>query len=175
LGGLAGAILTDPRRRFRVRAVTRKPDPPAAQRRARASAEILAADIGHCALGIFTRGTELVGKSIGIAGEHLTGAQMAEQLSLALGEPMLHDALSPAQYRALGFPGADDLGNMFQFKRGFEHAYCAARSVACARELHPQLRTIAEWLAGEPWTAAAHRGSGGARRVNGRRALRPAR
>jgi len=108
---------------------------------------IAAADIGGCAFGIFARGTELVGKSIGIAGEHLTGAQMTEQLSLALGEPVVHDALSPAQYRALGFPGADDLGNMFQFKRDFEHAYCASRSVSCARELNPRLQTFAAWLA----------------------------
>jgi uncharacterized protein YbjT (DUF2867 family) len=108
---------------------------------------IAADDIGRCAFGIFTRGPELVGKSIGIAGEHLTGAQMAEQLSLALGEPVAHEALSPAQYGALGFPGAEDLANMFQFKRVFEHDYCASRSIACARELNPQLQTFAAWLA----------------------------
>ena len=108
---------------------------------------IAAADIGACAFGIFARGEELVGKSIGIAGEHLTGAQMAEQLALALGEPVSHAALTPAQYAALGFPGADDLANMFQFKRDFERRYCAARSVECARELHPGLRTFAAWLA----------------------------
>ena len=108
---------------------------------------IAAADVGACAYGIFTRGAELVGKSVGIAGEHLTGAQMAEQLSLALGEPVAHAAWSPAEYAALGFPGADDLANMFQFKRDFEHSYCAARSVACARELHPGLQTFAAWLA----------------------------
>ena len=44
---------------------------------------IAAADIGACAFGIFARGEELIGKSIGVAGEHLT-AQMAEQLALAL-------------------------------------------------------------------------------------------
>ena len=108
---------------------------------------IAAADIGPCAFGIFARGAELVGKSIGIAGEHLTGARMAEQLALALGEPVSHAALTPAQYAALGFPGADDLANMFQFKRDFEAAYCASRSVDCARTLHPGLRTFAAWLA----------------------------
>ena len=108
---------------------------------------IAAADIGPCAFGIFARGEELVGKSIGIAGEHLDGAQMAEQLALALGEPVDHVALTPPQYAALGFPGADDLANMFQFKRDFERTYCASRSVACARELHPQLRSFASWLA----------------------------
>jgi uncharacterized protein YbjT (DUF2867 family) len=107
---------------------------------------IAAEDIGHCVHGIFARGSGLVGKSVGIAGEHLTGAQMAEQLALALGEPVRHVAPTPRQYAALGFPGADDLANMFQFKTEFERAYRAARPVACARELYPGLQTFAGWL-----------------------------
>ena len=34
-------------------------------------------DIGKAALGIFKRGREFINKTVGIAGEHLTGAQMA--------------------------------------------------------------------------------------------------
>ena len=108
---------------------------------------IAAEDIGPCAFAIFVRERELVGKSIGIAGEHLTGAQMAEQLALTLGEPVVHADPSPDEYRARGFAGADDLANMFQFKRDFARSYCAARSVACSRELHPKLSTFAGWLA----------------------------
>ena len=108
---------------------------------------IAAADIGACAFGIFARGEELIGKSIGIAGEHLTGAQMAEQLAHALGEPVRHVALTPSQFAALGFPGADDLANMFQFKTEFEEMFCAARRVECSRELNPQLQSFAQWLA----------------------------
>src|SRR4030095_6213161 len=53
---------------------------------------IAAADIGKCALGIFSRGTEYVGKSVGIAGEHPTGAQMAAELGRGLGqEGVSHD------------------------------------------------------------------------------------
>ena len=108
---------------------------------------IAAADIGPCAFGIFARGEDLVGKSVGIAGEHLTGSQMAAQMSCALREAVTYDAVSTDAYRALGFPGADDLANMFAFKREFEHSYCASRSVACARELHPSLMDFATWLA----------------------------
>ena len=108
---------------------------------------IAADDIGLCAFGIFTRGEELIGKSIGVAGEHLTGAQMAEQLALALGEPVRHVALTPSQYAALGFPGADDLANMFQFQTEFEDMFCAARRVECSRELNPHLLSFAQWLA----------------------------
>jgi uncharacterized protein YbjT (DUF2867 family) len=128
---------------------------------------IAAEDIGACALAIFARGAEMIGKSIGIAGEHLSGAQMAEQLSLALGEPVAHVDLSPREYSALGFPGAEDLANMFQFKTEFERSYCAARNPACTRELHPGLQTFARWLARnkdrlpiEPRRAEATAGAG---------------
>jgi uncharacterized protein YbjT (DUF2867 family) len=108
---------------------------------------IAAADIGACALAVFARGEEMLGKSIGIAGEHLSGAQMAEQLSLALGEFVQHIDMLPREYAALGFPGAEDLANMFQFKTEFERRYCESRSVACTRELYPAVQTFAHWLA----------------------------
>ena len=109
---------------------------------------IAAADIGPCAFGIFARGGDLVGKSVGVAGEHLTGAEMAGHLSRALGEPVTYEAMSADAYRALGFPGADDLAHMFALKQEFEHSYCASRSVACARALHPALMDFEAWLAG---------------------------
>jgi uncharacterized protein YbjT (DUF2867 family) len=107
---------------------------------------IAAEDIGRCAYGVFKR-PELIGRTVGIAGEHLTGAQMAAELSRALGREVVHGAITPEAYRALGFPGADDLGNMFQFKAEFEKEYCAARDVAFSRSLNPSLQTFSRWLA----------------------------
>ena len=46
----------------------------------------------------------------------------------------------------MGFPGADDLGNMFQFKRDFEQRFRALRDVEAARRLFPQLQTFEQWL-----------------------------
>jgi len=108
---------------------------------------IAAGDIGGCALGIFRKGNDLVGKTVGIAGEHLTGAQMAASLSKALGQPVRYDSISHDAYRKLGFPGADDLGNMFQYKCEFEKEYCAARNLDVSRALNPALRTFDQWLA----------------------------
>ena len=108
---------------------------------------IAAEDIGRCAYGVFKRGPELVGKTVGIAGEHLTGAQMAAALTKALGQDVVHSAVTPEVYRGFGFPGADDLGNMFQFKAEFEKEYCAARDLGFSRSLNPQLQTFAQWLA----------------------------
>jgi len=108
---------------------------------------IAAADIGRCALGIFRDPERFIGETVGIAGEHLTGGEMAQALSLALDEAVLYNAISPDEYRALGFPGAADLGNMFQFKRDFNDYYCGARNVAFSRALNPDLRTFDAWLA----------------------------
>src|SRR5688572_23640595 len=106
-----------------------------------------AADIGKCAYAIFKRGGEFIGKTVGIAGEHLTGRQMADALTRALGRPVAHHAMAPADYRSLGFPGADDLGNMFQFNRDFSDDFCAARSLEFSRSLNPALQTFESWLA----------------------------
>ncbi len=107
---------------------------------------IAAADIGRCAFGFFKRGAEFIGKSVGIAGEHLTGAQMAAALGKALGREVVYNAVTPEAYRGFGFPGAEDLGNMFQFKRDFERDYCGLRDLAASRSLNPQLQTFETWL-----------------------------
>jgi len=107
---------------------------------------IASEDIGRCAYGIFKGGSEYIGRTVGIAGEHLTGTQMAEQLGAALGREVVYNSVTPAQYRAFGFPGAEDLGNMFQFKHDFEDYFCGARDPAVARRLNPALQTFAQWL-----------------------------
>jgi uncharacterized protein YbjT (DUF2867 family) len=108
---------------------------------------IAAADIGKCAYGIFNRGRDYIGKTVGIAGDHLTGAQMASSMARVLGREIRYNAITPEAYRALGFPGADDLGNMFQYYRDFEQAFCGARDVRESRKLNPELQSFDEWLA----------------------------
>jgi len=108
---------------------------------------IAAEDIGRAAYGIFREGTGLVGQRIGIAGGKLTGEEMAAGLTAALGEPVLYNPVPPEVYRGFGFPGADDLGNMFQFKHDFEADFTGARDVERTRRLNPKLQSYEEWLA----------------------------
>ncbi len=103
-------------------------------------------DIGKCAYGIFKKGRELVGKTVGVAGEHLTGTQMASALSKALGKEIRYNDVPPEVYRSFGFPGAEDMGNMFQFKRDFESIYTGARSLQFSRSVNPELQTFEQWL-----------------------------
>ena len=107
---------------------------------------IAAEDIGKCAYGIFKKGEALFGKTVAITGEHLSGAEMAKALSHALEQEVKYNAVPPAVFRSFGFPGADDLGNMFQYKHDFEKEFCAPRDVAFSKELNPELQSFATFL-----------------------------
>jgi uncharacterized protein YbjT (DUF2867 family) len=107
---------------------------------------IAAADIGKCALGIFKAGNKYIGKLIGIAGEHLTGAQFAEAFSRVLGKEVIYNSVTPEVYRSFDFPGADDMGNMFQFKRDFENDYTKSRDIELSRSLNPSLLSFNDFL-----------------------------
>jgi hypothetical protein len=126
---------------------------------------IASGDIGECAYAIFRKRREFIGKTVGIAGDHLTGGQMAAEMTKVLGVEILYNAVSPEVYRGFAFPGAEDLGNMFQFKRDFESVFCGARSVEFSRTLNPSMQTFEAWLAkngGEiPIEIGSRRASGG--------------
>ena len=107
---------------------------------------IAAEDIGKCAYGIFRDGGRYIGKTVGIAGGHPTGSEMAAAFSKVLGQAVLYNAVPPDVYRSFGFPGADDLGNMFQFKHDFNDYYCGARDLDFSRALNPELQTFEIWL-----------------------------
>ena len=107
---------------------------------------IAAEDIGRCAYGIFKSGGKYIGKTVGIAGEHLTGEEMASALTDALGRTVRYSDVPPGVYRQFGFPGAKDLGNMYQFYQEFNDAVVGARDVEFARELNPSLQSFAAWL-----------------------------
>ena len=84
-----------------------------------------AEDVGRCAYGIFKAGRAMIGKTIGVAGEHLSGRQLAAGLSRALGEPVDYISLEPQQYN---------------------DAYRAARDVNATRALNPSLQRFDDWL-----------------------------
>ena len=108
---------------------------------------IAAEDIGRAAYGIFKKGPELIDKTVAIVGEHLSGEEMAAALGKALGFEVHYNAVTPEAYRGFGFPGAEDLGNMFQFKRDFNDYYCGIRKIDETRALNPALQSFADWLA----------------------------
>lgn len=107
---------------------------------------IAAADIGKSAFGIFKKGNEFIGKTVGISGGHLTGKQMADSFTKALGQEVVYNAVPFDVFRSFGFPGADDLGNMFQFKHDFEDYFCGVRSIDFSKSINPSLQSFDQWL-----------------------------
>ncbi|MGA5823739.1 NmrA/HSCARG family protein [Kitasatospora sp. NPDC094028] len=103
-------------------------------------------DIGRTALAILKRGTDLIGATVSIAGEHLTLTDMAKAITEALGEPVQYLPMTPDAYRELDFPGADEAGNMFQYYAECEEHFTHARDLDAARELNPLLQDFATWL-----------------------------
>jgi uncharacterized protein YbjT (DUF2867 family) len=108
---------------------------------------IAAEDIGWATYGIFVGGPSTVGARIGIAGESLSGDEMAEKMSRALNRKVQFYNVPFDAYRGLGFPGAEDLGNMFQFHDILGDEFQRARDPLRTRALHPGVLDFDAWLA----------------------------
>jgi len=116
---------------------------------------IAADDIGKCAYGIFKRGLAAVGKRFGIAGEVLSGEEMAAAFGRVLGREVKFYDIPFDVYRAFDFPGADDLGNMFHYQALHGDAFLDVRDVELARSLNPEMQDFATWLAAHASQLAA--------------------
>ena len=108
---------------------------------------IAAGDIGKCAYGIFCRGTSTVGQRFGVSGENLSGAELAGKMGSSLGQTVRFQDVPFDVYRGLGFPGAQDLGNMFQFQAIRGEAFQKDRDPLTSRALNPSLQSFDAWLA----------------------------
>jgi uncharacterized protein YbjT (DUF2867 family) len=110
-------------------------------------AGIAAEDIGKVAYGIFKAGKAYVDKTVGIASEFLTVTEMSEKLARAKGvSSIAHYDVSADDYRAFGFPGADEMGNMMQVYRDFETEVVGRRDPALARKLAGSILTFDQFL-----------------------------
>jgi len=116
---------------------------------------IAAQDIGRCAYAIFQDPARFVGETVGIAGEHTTGDQLAAGLSEVFGERVRYQPIPAEVFRALPFPGADLAANMFQFVAE-DNGYGSRRDVAFARSLNPALLGFTEWVAATRTRVRAH-------------------
>jgi len=110
-------------------------------------AGIAAEDIGKVAYGIFKAGSAYIGKTVGILGEALTIDEMGKTLSKVLGVgPIQYNAVEADAYRGFGFPGADEMGNMFQAYRDFANEMLANRSLAESKKLNPALQSFEQFV-----------------------------
>ena len=107
---------------------------------------IAAEDIGRCAYAVFRGGEEFLGKTIGIAGEHVTGERLAAGLARVWDEPVRYQSLPLEVFRSLPFPGIEVAANMFQYVAEVNDDYCRLRDVRLARRLNPSLLGFDAWV-----------------------------
>lgn len=101
-------------------------------------------DIGKAGAALLLKGPSV--KSAGIASAHLTGKDIVDVFSKITGKPCEYAPMTRKEYAALGFPGADDLANMFQFKHDFNDEFCRLRSLDKSKELIGELKDFSAWL-----------------------------
>lgn len=101
-------------------------------------------DVGSIVSVIFENPKEYMGKVVGIVGDDLTGQQYAETMTRILGTKVAYHHVPREDFAALGFPGAEDLANMFEFNR----LYIPNRQadIAACRAVNPEMQTFEAWL-----------------------------
>lgn len=72
---------------------------------------------------------------------------MAAGLAKHLGEPVSFTDLPFEVFAGFGFPGADDMANMFHVQALYAREFEAVRDPRRARELHPGMLNFDAWLA----------------------------
>jgi len=110
-------------------------------------AGIASEDIGAVVLSAFRRPSETIGATITPAGEHLTGEEVADAFTKVTGEQVVYRPLTFDQFRGLGFPGAEELGNMFQYYAEFPEAFLGRRDVENHYAINPGWLSLEQFLA----------------------------
>ena len=108
-------------------------------------AGVAAEDVGGPVAAIFEDPASFIGETVGIAGDDLRGDEYARVMSHVAGKRVRYNHIPRETYAAFGFPGADDLADMFDFNRRFISN--RADDVRKSRELYPPMQTFEQWAA----------------------------
>lgn len=101
-------------------------------------------DVGAVVAAVFEQPDRYRGRVVGIVGDDLPGQKYAEIMSSVLGVDIRYHHVPHEVFAAFGFPGAQELANMFEVQR--LHVPGRAADLAESRQLHPQIQTFADWL-----------------------------
>lgn len=106
------------------------------------------ADVGGVVAQLFADCERFLGRTVGIVGEDAPPDQYAKTLSHVLHKPVVYHHVPREVFAGFGFPGADDLANMFDFNRRYQLSRQADQDES--KRLYPGMQTFAAW-------AEAHR------------------
>lgn len=101
-------------------------------------------DLGGVVAGVFNNPDEYKGKVVGVVGEDVPPSRYAEIMTRVLEQTIVYQYIPQEVFASFGFPGADDLANMFEFNR----LYIPNRQedLLESRKLYPQVQTFESWV-----------------------------
>ena len=108
-------------------------------------AAVAVEDTGGVVTALFDQGAEYKGHVVGVAGDEQPCQGYAATMSRVTGERIAYQDMPRDAFAAPGFPGAEDLANMFDFFRRFVPSRRA--EIEESRMLYPGMRTFETWLA----------------------------
>jgi uncharacterized protein YbjT (DUF2867 family) len=110
---------------------------------------IATTDIGVFAAEAFERPEDYIGQAVALAGDELTGPQIAEAFQEVTGTPARFEEQPIEEIRAF----SNDLAMMFEWidNNGHDNA-----DITALRKRHPELRTLRSWLKETSWRPAVH-------------------
>lgn len=91
-------------------------------------------DIGKMAAAIFSDAS-LIGKSVYVASDHLTVKEIADEFGKVMEEEVVYNAVPVDVYAGFGFPGAEELANMFKFYDEYADHFTSTRDLDEVKKL----------------------------------------
>ena len=105
---------------------------------------VAAEDIGGVVARIFESRAEFVSKTVEIIGDEMPAQQYAEKMSRFLGRKITYGHISREAYASMGFPGARELADMFEFLRVYTPS--RRKHITQCRQLFAEMQTFEIWL-----------------------------
>jgi uncharacterized protein YbjT (DUF2867 family) len=107
-------------------------------------ATVSVGDLGGIVNTIFNNPQEYIGKLIGAVSEDLRPEEYAELMTRVLGKTVKYNYIPREQFASLGFPGAEDLANMFTLNR--LHILERKSDQKLSRIMYPEIKSFEQWL-----------------------------
>lgn len=104
-------------------------------------------DIGVFARYVFMHPEQTIGTTLAVASQRITMQDVVETFIRLTGIPAVYEPMTTDQFRSLGYPGATDVGNMFEFIQ----TYGCDRDFDAIRSIHPNLTSFEDWLRRTGW------------------------
>ena len=106
-------------------------------------AAISVADVGDLVAPMFEQPEKYIGKVVKPAGDELPPQTYAEVMSRVTGATIRYAYMPREAFAALGFPGAEDLADMFEYYRTLIPS--RRRDIETCREIAPDLQSLETW------------------------------